>query len=292
MFAFRYSLPLGMAVYVVSSLLRPDGTVQATSQVTLDQFPSFINGNEVQLFVQTHGVRLRNVQTHSSSRNIRAMQDQPSDMRSCSPVPRRSQVRLTPGPHCHSEDDDDWGEWTHSGLRRSHDDRRRPRSPDADQYAGGWSPALRSLDALSLTGSMRSAASARLVDVATSVIGIDVKGLRRCWRRRRRWEHLGDRRYWRDHRRTGRCNGRKWWLRMALVVVQPIVGARRKLLLQLKPCQHVVRPDSHAAAEARRAVKGIHLSILLCSQPLFACIVLAFITLAMWLSPEFVNNLK
>ena len=27
-----------------------------------------------------------------------------------------------------AEDDDDWGEWTHSGLR-SHDDRRRPRSP-------------------------------------------------------------------------------------------------------------------------------------------------------------------
>ena len=64
-----------MAVYVVSSLLRPDGTVQTTSQVTLDQFPNFINGNEVQLFVQTHGlVHLRNVQAHSSSRSIRAMQ--------------------------------------------------------------------------------------------------------------------------------------------------------------------------------------------------------------------------
>ena len=34
---------------------------------------------------------------------------------------------------------------------------------------------LRSLDALSLTGSIRSSSSARLVDVATSVIGIDVK---------------------------------------------------------------------------------------------------------------------
>ena len=55
------------AVYMVRSLLRPDGTVQ-TSQFTLDQFPSFINGNEVQLFVQTHGmVHLRNVQSHSSS---------------------------------------------------------------------------------------------------------------------------------------------------------------------------------------------------------------------------------
>ena len=56
------------------------------------------------------------------------MQGQPSDMRSRSPVPRRSRVRLTPGPHGHFEDDGDWGEWTHSGLR-SHDDRRRPRSP-------------------------------------------------------------------------------------------------------------------------------------------------------------------
>ena len=54
--ALRYSLVLDMAVYVVSSLLRPDGTVQTTSQVTLDQFPSFINGNEVQLFVQTHSL--------------------------------------------------------------------------------------------------------------------------------------------------------------------------------------------------------------------------------------------
>ena len=83
----------------------------------------------MQLFVQTHGlVHLRNVQTHSSSRNIRAMQHQTSDMRSRSPVPRRSRVRLTPGPHGHSEDDDDWGEWTHSGFK-SHDDRRRPWPP-------------------------------------------------------------------------------------------------------------------------------------------------------------------
>ena len=80
-------------------------------------------------FVQTHGlVRLRNVQTHSSSRNIRATQDQPSDMRSRSPVPRRSRVRLTPRPHRHAEDEDDWGEWTHCSLR-THEDRRRPRSP-------------------------------------------------------------------------------------------------------------------------------------------------------------------
>ena len=62
------------AVYTVSGLLRPDGTVQTTSQVTLDQFPSFINGNEVQLFVQTHGlVHLRNVESHSSLRTDHAM---------------------------------------------------------------------------------------------------------------------------------------------------------------------------------------------------------------------------
>ena len=88
------------AVYTVSSLLRPDGTA-------LDQFPSFINGNEAQLFVQSH----------SSLRAAYAMQDRPTDMRSRSPVPRRSRVRLTPGPHGKSEDDDDWGEWTHSGRR-------------------------------------------------------------------------------------------------------------------------------------------------------------------------------
>ena len=86
----RYSLALDMAVYVVSSLLRPDGTVQTTSQVTLD------------------------VQTRSSSRSTRAMQDQTAEVRSRSPVPRRSRVRLTPGPHGHSEDEDDWGEWTQS----------------------------------------------------------------------------------------------------------------------------------------------------------------------------------
>ena len=130
---------LDMAVYVVSSLLRPDGTVQTTSQVTLDQFPSFINGNEVQLFVQTHGlVRLRNVQTHSSSRNIRAMQDQTSEMRSRSPVPRRSQVRLTPGPHGHSEHEDDWGEWTQSGLMIVGDLDRRPFHQSAKRRPPRW----------------------------------------------------------------------------------------------------------------------------------------------------------
>ena len=131
-------LHLSMAEYVVSSLLRPDGTVQTTSQVTLDQLPNFINGNEMQLFVQTHGlVHLRNVQAHSSSRdvealsssrNVRAMRDHATTRRSRSPVTRRSRVRLTPGPHGISEDEEDWGEWTRTG-RRTHDDQRRPRSP-------------------------------------------------------------------------------------------------------------------------------------------------------------------
>ena len=127
-----------MAEYVVSSLLRPDGTVQTTSQVTLDHLPNFINGNEMQLFVQTHGlVHLRNVQAHSSSRdvqalssstNVRAVRDHAITRRSRCPVSRRSRVRLTPGPHGISEDEEDWGEWTRDG-RRAHDDQKRPRSP-------------------------------------------------------------------------------------------------------------------------------------------------------------------
>ena len=125
-----------MAEYVISSLLRPDGTVQTTSQVSLDQLPNFINGNEMQLFVQTHGlVHLRNVQAHSSARavqsrstarNVRAMQDHPTVRRSRSPLPSQSRVRLTPGPHGVSEDEEDWGDWTRAG-RRSHNDQRRPR---------------------------------------------------------------------------------------------------------------------------------------------------------------------
>ena len=55
------------------------------------------------LFVQTHGmVHLRNVQSHSSSRTTYATHDRPAGHetsgRSRSPVPRRSRVRLTPGP--------------------------------------------------------------------------------------------------------------------------------------------------------------------------------------------------
>ena len=94
-----------MAEYVVSSLLRPDGTVQTASQVTLDHLPNFINGNEMQLFVQTHGlVHQHNVQAHSSSRdvqalssktNVRAVRDHASRRRS------RSPVSLAPGSSSH-----------------------------------------------------------------------------------------------------------------------------------------------------------------------------------------------
>ena len=119
---------MNMAEYVVSSLLRPDGTVQTTGQVTLDHLPNFINGNEMQLFVQTHGlVHQHNVQAHSSSRdvqalssstNVRAVRNHAITRRSRSPVARRSRVKLTPGPHGISEDEEDWGEWTRDGRRR------------------------------------------------------------------------------------------------------------------------------------------------------------------------------
>ena len=100
---------LTMAEYVVSSLLRPDGTVQTTSQVTLDHLPNFINGNEMQLFVQTHGlVHQHNVQAHSSSRdvpalssptNVRAVRNQAIGRRSRSPGSRRSR----PGSSSHRD---------------------------------------------------------------------------------------------------------------------------------------------------------------------------------------------
>ena len=127
-----------MAEYMVTSLLRPDGSVQTTSQVTLDHLPNFINGNEMQLFVRTHGlVHQHNVQAHSSSRdvpalgsatNIRAVRNHPIGRRSRSPRSRRSRVRLTPGPQGMSEDEEDWGEWKGDGPR-AHDGQRRPRSP-------------------------------------------------------------------------------------------------------------------------------------------------------------------
>ena len=114
--------------------------MQTTSQVTLDQFPNFINGNDVQLFVQKHGtMHLRNVQQHSSSRPMRAVRDRSidrdADSRSRSAAPRRSQVRLTPGPHGTIDEEDDWGDWMQQGHRRQerlhHEDQRRPRSPAA-----------------------------------------------------------------------------------------------------------------------------------------------------------------
>ena len=127
-----------MAEYVVSSLLCPDGTVQTSSQVTLGHLPNFINGNEMQLFVQTHGlVHQHNVQAHSSSRdvqalssstNVRAVRNHAIGRRSRSPVSRRSRVKLTPKPQGMSEDEEDWGEWKGDG-RHAHDDQRRPRSP-------------------------------------------------------------------------------------------------------------------------------------------------------------------
>ena len=125
---------LNMAEYVVSSQLTPDGTVQTTSQVTLDHLPNFINGTEMQLFVQTHGlVHEHNVQAHSSSRdvpalssstNVRAVRNHAIGRRSLSGS-RRSLVKLTPGPQGISEDEEDWGEWKGDG-RRAHDDQRRP----------------------------------------------------------------------------------------------------------------------------------------------------------------------
>ena len=122
-----------MAEYMVTSLLRPDGSVQTTSQVTLDHLPNFINGNEMQLFVRTHGlVHQHNVQAHSSTRdvpalgsatNLRAARNHPIG-RLLDPVA----PGLTPGPQRMPEDEEDWGEWKGDG-RRAHDDQRRPRSP-------------------------------------------------------------------------------------------------------------------------------------------------------------------
>ena len=127
-----------MAEYTVTSLLRPDGSVQTTSRVALEHLPNFINGNEMQMFVRTHGlVHQHNVQAHSSSRdapalgseaNIRAVRNHTVGRRSRSPRSRHSRIRLTPGPQGKSDDEEDWGDWKSDG-RRAHDDQRRPRSP-------------------------------------------------------------------------------------------------------------------------------------------------------------------
>ena len=110
---------------MVTSLLRSDGSVQTTSRVTLEHLPNFINGNEMQMFIRTHGLaHQQSVQSHGPSGDAPALTGQ---ARSRSPRSRISRIQLTPGPHGHS-DDEDWGEWRSDG-RRDHSDQRRPRSP-------------------------------------------------------------------------------------------------------------------------------------------------------------------
>ena len=112
-----------MAEHTVTSLLRSDGSVQTTSRVTLEHLPNFINGNEMQMFIRTHGLaHQQSVQSHGPSRDAPALTGQP---RSRSPRSRISRIQLTPGPQGHS-DEEDWGEWRSDG-RRDHSDHRRPR---------------------------------------------------------------------------------------------------------------------------------------------------------------------
>ena len=124
-----------MAEYTVTSLLRSDGSVQTTSRVTLEHLPNFINGNEMQMFIQTHGLaHQQSVQAHGPSRdasalgseaNIRAVRNHSGRSRSRSP---RARIKLTPGLQGKSDEEEDWGEWKSDG-RRAHGDQRRPRSP-------------------------------------------------------------------------------------------------------------------------------------------------------------------
>ena len=115
-----------MAKYTVTSLLRSDGSVQTTSRVTLEHLPNFINGNEMQMFIRTHGLaHQQSVQSHGPSRDAPALTGQP---RCRSPRSRISRIQLTPGPQGHSDEEEDWGEWRSDG-RRDHSDQRRPRSP-------------------------------------------------------------------------------------------------------------------------------------------------------------------
>ena len=63
-----------MAEYTVTSLLRSDGSVQTTSRVTLEHLPNFINGNEMQMFIRTHGLaHQQSVQSHGPSRDAPAL---------------------------------------------------------------------------------------------------------------------------------------------------------------------------------------------------------------------------
>ena len=118
-----------MAEHTVTSLLRSDGSVQTTSRVTLEHLPNFINGNEMQMFIRTHGLaHQQSVQSHGPSRgapalgseaNIRAVRNHTGRSRSRSPRSRHSRIKLTPGPQGKSDEEEDWGEG----------DQRRPRSP-------------------------------------------------------------------------------------------------------------------------------------------------------------------
>ena len=84
-----------MAEYTVTSLLRSDASVQTTSRVTLEHLPNFINGNEMQMFIRTHGLaHQQSVQSHGPSRDAPALTGQP---RSRSPRSRISRIQLTPG---------------------------------------------------------------------------------------------------------------------------------------------------------------------------------------------------
>ena len=84
---------------------------------------------------------MQNVRRHGSSRPQHAVRDRSPardrGTRSRSPVPCRSRVRLTPGPHGKSDEEDDWADWMQQGrrrkdpLRQGQDDQRRPQSPSA-----------------------------------------------------------------------------------------------------------------------------------------------------------------
>ena len=106
-----------MAEYTVTSLLRSDGSVQTTSRVTLEHLPNFINGNEMQMFIRTHGLaHQQSVQSHGPSRDAPALTGQP---RSRPPRSRISRIQLTPGPQGHS-DEEDWGEWRSIAIKGGH----------------------------------------------------------------------------------------------------------------------------------------------------------------------------
>ena len=77
-----------MAEYTVTSLLRSDGSVQTTSRVTLEHLPNFINGNEMQMFIRTHGLaHQQSVQSHGPSRDAQRYAITPE-----------GHVRAPPGP--------------------------------------------------------------------------------------------------------------------------------------------------------------------------------------------------